>query len=457
MATNYRTQSPVTGEILATFDQATDADVEKALDNAASTFESWRALSIAERAERLRKVATLMDERKEELAMTFATEMGKNVKSGVGEIEYCIEIINYYADNAEAFLADEELDHSDGEAVLRKVPLGPLLGVMPWNYPFYQIARFAAPHMIAGNVVLLKHAEICAQSALNMQKLFDDAGVPAGAYQNLFISHDQIADVIADKRIQGVSLTGSEKAGAIVAAQAGENLKKCVLELGGTDPYIVLDTDDVSSAAALAWKTRMDNMGQACTSNKRLIVMEDIYDQFVAELVSLASAMTKGDPFEPTRTTYGPLSSREAAETLASQIADAVNEGATLHVGGELSDEGAFFSPAVITDIPVGSDAFYTEFFGPVAEVYKVSSDEEAVAIANDSNYGLGGAVFSTDSERARAVASKIETGMIHVNIPQASSAELPFGGIKRSGYGRELGPLGILEFVNKQLFYVAK
>lgn len=383
--------------------------------------------------------------------------MGKNVKSGIGEVDYCVEIINYYADHAEEFLADEELEHSGGEAVLRKVPLGVLLGVMPWNYPLYQIARFAAPQMLAGNVVFLKHAEICAQSALNIQKLFDDAGVPAGAYQNLFTSHDQVSNIIADKRVQGVSLTGSEKAGAIVAAQAGKHLKKCMLELGGTDPYIILDTDDVAKAAQLAWKTRMSNTGQACTSNKRLIVKEDFYDEFVDELVSLAAAMSEGDPMNPSKATYSPLSSREAAETLDEQIKDAVKDGAKLHVGGELSDKGAYFSPAVITDIPVGSDSFYTEFFGPVAEVYKVSSDEEAIAIANDSDYGLGGAVFSTNEERARKVASQIETGMIHVNIPQASGAELPFGGIKRSGYGRELGPLGILEFVNKQLFYVAK
>lgn len=275
-------------------------------------------------------------------------------------------------------------------------------------------------------------------------------------FTNVYANHDQVADLIASKHIAGVSLTGSERAGRIIGAQAGEHLKKCVLELGGTDAYVVLDAADPAEAALTAWKKRISNVGQACTSNKRMIVMEDIYDEFVDELVSLASKCEAGDPLNPEKGRYYPLSSRDAAENLAQQLKIAVSEGANLRVGGEVTGKGAYITPAVITDIPVGSDSYYEEFFGPVAEVYKVSSEEEAIEVANNSRYGLGGAVMSEDVERAKRVADKVDTGMIHVNIPQARGAELPFGGVKASGLGRELGPLGMDEFVNKQRFYIA-
>ncbi|MFH0412155.1 NAD-dependent succinate-semialdehyde dehydrogenase [Corynebacterium sp. L4756] len=453
----YRTQNPVNDEIIATYDFASDADIQIALDDSASAFKEWSARSFAERAEVMHRVADLMLERRVELAQISSQEMGKRMGEAVGEVKYCASIIKYYADNGEQFAADEEIPtNSPGKAVIRRLPLGTLLGVMPWNFPYYQVARFIAPNLMLGNTALLKHAEICAGSALAIQTLLNDAGVPKGVYINLFATHDQVADIIADSRVKGVSLTGSERAGEIVAAHAGKNLKKSLLELGGNDPYIVLDTDNVAEAASTAWWTRMSNTGQSCTSNKRLIVHEDIYDEFVEELVTLANSMAPGSPDDRDNAKYCPLSSRDAAERLAKQIETASANGATVRAGGVLADVGAYYSPTVLTDIPMDSESFHQEFFGPVASVYKFSTDEEAVAIANDSLFGLGGSVHSTDTQRAQNVAAQIHTGMIAVNATGTAGAEMPFGGVQRSGYGRELGPYGMDEFVNKQLFYVA-
>ncbi|WP_342318156.1 NAD-dependent succinate-semialdehyde dehydrogenase [Corynebacterium mayonis] len=456
MSKQYRVQNPKTNTVVETFDFITDDELETALAQAHDTFQTWRRTSYEDRAAVLRKVAALFDAKRDELAAIIAEEMGKPLNQGNGELDMVVDIFTYYADHGAVFGADEPLEHSGGTAVLRREPLGVLVGVMPWNFPYYQVARFAAPNLMAGNTILLKHAEICPRSSQAIHDIFLQAGAPAGLYTNIYATHDQVAALIADKRVQGVSLTGSERAGRAVAKTAGENLKKALLELGGTDAYIVLDTDDVAKAAKTAWRKRIANTGQACTSNKRIIVMEDIYEEFLAEMIRLASEFTQGDPMNPGRGEYYPLSSRDAAELLHKQVTTAVEAGATLHVGGELTGDGAYFSPAVITDIPVGSESFYDEFFGPVAQIYKVFSDEEAIALANDSNYGLGGAVFSSDIERARKVANRIETGMIHINIPQAGGAELPFGGVKNSGFGRELGPLGMDEFVNKQLYYIA-
>jgi succinate-semialdehyde dehydrogenase/glutarate-semialdehyde dehydrogenase len=340
--------------------------------------------------------------------------------------------------------------------VIQKRPVGVLLGIMPWNYPYYQVARFAAPNLVLGNTIVLKHAESCPRAALALQRLMDDAGVPAGAYTNLFASHDQVEQIIADPRVQGVSLTGSERAGAAVAEIAGRNLKKVVLELGGSDPYVVLDAADVKEAARAAFATRMGNTGQACNSNKRMIVMEDIYDEFVAELIRQARSLEPGDPAVDAPGTFAPLSSRAAAQALAAQIREAVAAGATLHAGGTLLEgPGAYLAPAVLTGITPAMAAHHQELFGPVAVVYRVGSDEEALALANDTPYGLGGAVFSTDPERARRIAEQLECGMANVNAAEAEGAGMPFGGVKRSGYGRELGPLGMDEFVNKRLLHI--
>lgn len=451
----YRVQNPVNNQIVEKFDNATDLDVDKALESATVAYRDWGTRSFAERAQIVGRVADLFHERKEELADIAASEMGKPLSEGIEEAEFSGDIIQYYVDNGESFAKDQSIPTGEGTAKVRRLPIGPLVGIMPWNFPFYQIARFVGPNLMLGNTIILKHAEICPRSALAVQQIMDDAGVPEGVYTNLFATHDQISRIIEDPRIQGVSLTGSERAGAIVGAKAGASLKKAVLELGGSDPYIVLDTADVKAAARTAWETRMYNTGQACNSNKRMIVMADIYDEFVDELVSLAQQSVRSTPDTTGENTYCPLSSREAAENLDKQVKAAVAAGAKLLVGGKLAEEGAYYSPAVLVDVPRGSDEYYEELFGPVAVVYKVESDDEALALANDCLFGLGGAVFSQDAERAAQVARRLEVGMANVNTPAGEGTELPFGGVKRSGFGRELGPLGMDEFVNKQLYYV--
>jgi succinate-semialdehyde dehydrogenase / glutarate-semialdehyde dehydrogenase len=457
-AAGYRVLNPATGEVVERFDTATDDQVREALAAADQAFDSWRKKPMRERAAFVTRVAELFTERADELARTITEEMGKPRSQATGEAEFCTDIFNYYADNGEELAADKEIKTlSGGRAVIQRRPVGVLLGIMPWNYPYYQVARFAAPNLVLGNTIILKHAESCPRSALAIQQIMDDAGVPEGVYTNLFASHDQIATIIADPRVQGVSLTGSERAGAVIGQLAGKNLKKAVLELGGSDPYVVLDADDIKAAAATAWATRMENTGQACNSNKRIIVTERIHDEFVAELTELARGLRPGDPGAEEEGTYAPLSSRGAAEQLDEQVKDAVAKGATLHAGGTLGDgPAAYYAPAVLTGITPEMRAYAEELFGPVAVVYPASDDADALRIANNTAFGLGGAVFSTDPERARAIAERLDVGMANVNTAAGEGAELPFGGGKRSGFGRELGPLGMDEFVNKRLLYIA-
>jgi succinate-semialdehyde dehydrogenase / glutarate-semialdehyde dehydrogenase len=454
----YRTQNPATGQIVETFETATDEQIQQALSGADAAYHHWRGRSIQDRAAVVRRIAELFAERKEELAKIIAQEMGKPLSEGLEEVEFAASIIDYYGVHGPSLAVDQEIPSTiPGKAIIENRPVGVLLGVMPWNFPYYQVARFAAPNLVLGNTILLKHAGICPGSALAIQQIMQEAGVPIGGYTNVFASHDQVAAMIADPRVQGVSVTGSEHAGAIIGEQAGRHLKKAVLELGGTDPMIVLDSHDVASVAADAWNFRIYNGGQACNANKRMIVMEGIYDEFVAQLTKLADGLVPGDPLNMPEDGYGPLSSRAAAEQVNAQVKRAVAEGATLEVGGVLSPgESAYFSPAVLTGISPQSAFFNEEIFGPVAIVYKVSNDEEALELANASNFGLGGSVFSTDKARAAKIASRLDVGMAHVNIIAAESAELPFGGVKRSGFGREMGPLGMGEFVNKRLYFVA-
>ncbi|WP_421084220.1 NAD-dependent succinate-semialdehyde dehydrogenase [Rothia nasimurium] len=459
MSATYRLEDPTTGTVLETFDTLTDEQATAAVDRAHTAYLTWRTTSVEERAAIVNRIAELFEERKQQLAEIISQEMGKPISEGIEEAEFSSAIFAYYAGIAADHLKDEPIPSSaeNSEAYIQRKPLGALLGIMPWNFPYYQVARFAAPNLMLGNTIVLKHAEICPKSALAIAEIMKDAGVPEGAYEAVFASHNQIEAMIGHRHIQGVSLTGSERAGAIVAGIAGRNLKKAVLELGGSDPYIVLDTDNVAEAAATAWGFRMYNTGQACNSNKRIIVMADIYDEFVAELVKLAEAMKPGKPAEADETTYMALSSRSAAEGLKKQLDAAVAAGATLRAGGQLLDEkSAYLSPAVLTDVPVGSEVYYQELFGPVATVYRVESDEEAIELANNTQYGLGGAVFSQDEARARRLAQQIDAGMVNVNTPAGEGAEIPFGGVKNSGYGRELGPYGMDEFVNKRLYYVA-
>ncbi|MDY6054623.1 NAD-dependent succinate-semialdehyde dehydrogenase [Micrococcus sp.] len=453
--TGYRVQNPRTDEVEERF--PTLPDVEEVLARAERAQRAWAARPLSERAEIVRRVADLFEERKEELARIIATEMGKRHTEGVEEAEFSAAIFEYFARKGPELARDQPIETvGGGRAVIRRLPLGTLLGVMPWNFPYYQVARFAAPNLVQGNTIVLKHAEICPRSAQAIQQIMDDAGLPEGVYQNARASHEQVAEMIADPRIAGVSLTGSERAGSVIGALAGQHLKKAVLELGGSDPYVVLDAEDVTAAARTAWQTRMYTMGQACNSNKRIIVLADLYEDFVAELIRLASEMTPGGTDSDDPRVYTPLSSRGAAEALAAQVARAREQGATVHVGGDLLDEtSAYLAPAVVTGVTPEMDAYREELFGPVAVVYRAADAEEALRLANDTPFGLGGAVFSQDEGRAWELAERLEVGMANVNTPAGEGAELPFGGVKRSGFGRELGPLGMDEFVNKQLFFV--
>lgn len=454
----YQVVNPATGDVGQSFDFATAAEVQSALAASDAAYRSWRDLPIAERSSIVSRVAELFKENSARLGAIATEEMGKPLEEAVGEADFCGDIFDYFATEGPRLAADQEIKtFASGKAYVQKLPIGPLLGIMPWNYPFYQIARFAAPNLVLGNTIILKHAESVPKSALAVQEIMDEAGIPEGVYVNIFASYGQIEEIIGDRRIVGVSLTGSERAGAVVASIAGRNLKKCVLELGGSDAYVVLDTDDVKASADLAWDTRIGNTGQACNSNKRMIVTNDIFDGFVGRLVERAKGLKAGDPAVGAEGTFAPLSSRKAAETLNEQVQDAVAKGATLHAGGVLGDgPAAFYSPAVLTGITPEMRAYREELFGPVAVVYSVASDEEALTLANDSDYGLGGAVFSTDTKRAEKVAQRLESGMANVNSPANEGQEVPFGGVKRSGFGRELGPLGMDEFVNKRMYYVA-
>ncbi|KUM38307.1 NAD-dependent succinate-semialdehyde dehydrogenase [Arthrobacter sp. EPSL27] len=451
--TAYKTVNPATGETLKEFPLATAAEVEHALAASKAAFDDWQAAPVEARTKVIARVAELYRERRDELARLIATEMGKPLAQSRGEVGLVADIYDYYAEEGPAFLKDEVLDvKGGGEAVVRSAPVGPLLGIMPWNYPYYQVARFAAPNLVLGNTILLKHAGSCPQSALAIEQIFKDAGLPEGAYINLFLSNDQVAEVIADDRVQGVSLTGSERAGSAVAEVAGRNLKKYVLELGGSDPFIVLDSDDLDATVKAAVSGRMGNAGQACTASKRFIVVEDLYEAFVEKFTARMSAIKPGDPLLA-ETRFGPLSSQSAADGLIEQIQDAVDKGATLRTGGHhVEGPGAYVEPTVLTNVTPGMRAFSEELFGPAAVIYKVAGVEEAIELANGSPYGLGGAVFSADAEKAKDVADRLDTGMVFINSVAETQADLPFGGVKRSGVGRELARFGMDEFVNKKL-----
>ena len=440
----YAVVNPATGKVEREYPTATDADIEQALAAAERAYREWSKTStVAQRAALIKKVADLHTERREQLADIINREMGKPVEQSLGEVDFSAAIYDYYADHAEKFLADEPIDLLDGEgsAVIRRGPVGVLLGIMPWNYPYYQVARFAGPNLALGNTIVLKHAPQCPESAAAIQQIFDDAGFPKGAYVNVYATNDQIAKAIADPRVQGVSLTGSERAGAAVAEIAGRNLKKVVLELGGSDPFIVLSSDDLDATVDAAFAGRFENTGQACNAAKRFIVAADLYDDFVDRFTKKVLDCADG---------LAPLSSAAAAERLAEQVERAVADGAKLVSAGER--KGAFFPPGVLTNVSPKSPSYQEELFGPVATVYKVGSEDEAVKLANDTPFGLGSYVFTTDAEQAKRVADKIDAGMVFINGVGAEGVELPFGGVKRSGFGRELGRFGIDEFVNKKL-----
>ncbi|MEV7608232.1 NAD-dependent succinate-semialdehyde dehydrogenase [Microbacterium sp. NPDC089320] len=452
--TDYAVINPATGETLASFDTFTDEQIEEAVAAADEAHREWsRSSTVAERAALLRRAAELHRERREELADVFVREMGKPREAALGEVDFAADIAEYYADQAEAIMADQPIAIlGEGSAIVRRSSLGPLVGIMPWNFPAYQIVRFAAPNLIVGNTILLKPAPQCPESSTAIEAIYHDAGFPKGAYQNVLATNEQIADMIADPRVQGVSLTGSERAGAAVAEIAGRNLKKVALELGGSDPFIVLSTDDLDATVQAGVDARLDNNGQACNGAKRFIIVDDLYDSFVEKFTAAMAAVQATDPMLDD-TVLGPVSSETAAENLQKQIDQAVEQGATLLTGG--TRDGAFFAPTVLADVTPEMDVYREELFGPAAVVYRVADEDAAVALANDTTFGLGSYVFTTDAEQAERVADNIEAGMVYVNLVLADSPELPFGGIKRSGTSRELGHLAADEFVNKKLIRI--
>ena len=452
---DYAVVNPATGQTLAVYPTFTDEQVEQSVTAADAAHRRWSSDSTVEqRAVLVRRVAELLRERRAELADIIIREMGKPSGQALGEVDFAADIYEYYADIAREITRDEPITlvGGKGSAVIRRASLGPLLGIMPWNFPYYQVARFAAPNLVIGNTILLKHAPQCPESAAALEAIHRDAGFPEGAYVNLYVTNDQAATIIGDERVRGVSLTGSERAGAAVAEIAGRHLKKVVLELGGSDPFLLLSTNDLDAAVAAAVDARLDNSGQACNGAKRFVIVNDLYEPFLEKFSAAMSGAQTGDPNDE-NTVVGPLSSLVAAERLQAQVDRAVAQGARLVVGG--TRNGAFFAPTVLTGVTPAMDAYREEFFGPVAVVYQVADEDAAVDLANDTGFGLGSYVFTTDELQAQRVADRIEAGMVYVNIVLADSAELPFGGIKRSGTGRELGYLAADEFVNKKLVRV--
>ena len=452
----YQSTNPYDGKISKKFEEMTDAQLETALATAQACFQTWKLKTFAERAVIVAKAASIMRARVDEFAVPVTMEMGKLIEQARGEVALSADIIDYYATNAAKFLAPQFLKPSSGEAEIESAPFGVLFGVEPWNFPYYQLARFAAPNLMAGNVVMVKHAGCVPQCAIAFEKLWIEAGAPAGAYTNLFISYDQVNRVIDDPRIKGVALTGSVEAGRVVAGRAGQNLKKSTMELGGSDAFIVLEDADLDKTVEWAVWGKMNNTGQCCVAAKRIIVVEALADRFLQKFKKALALLQPGDPMDKA-TTLGPLSTVGALIKLLDQVKRAVAKGATLVMGGQRIDRaGAFMQPTILSDIKPENPAYREEFFGPVALFFRVKNEEEAIALANDSEFGLGGSVFTQDVARGKRVASRIDTGMVFVNHPTWTTADLPFGGIKNSGYGRELSSLGIQEFVNKKLVRVA-
>ncbi|MEG6507834.1 NAD-dependent succinate-semialdehyde dehydrogenase [Methyloligella sp. 2.7D] len=455
---SYATINPYTGETLATFPDATDAEVEKTIDKSHDAFLRWRDTAFQERARILQNAADILRREADDYAKLLTTEMGKLFSEAQAEVELSAKIFEYYVRNAEELLKPETLpvlDPAEGEAVLVHEPLGILLAIEPWNFPYYQIARILAPQLSAGNTLILKHAANVPQSAAAFEKLMKQAGLPDGAFQNLYATHAQVELIINDPRVHGVALTGSEAAGAIVASQAGKALKKSTMELGGADAFVVLDDVDLKKTVDWAVFGRHWNAGQVCVSSKRMIVVDPVYDAFLESYRKGVAGLIAGDPFDA-KTTLAPLSSQGAADDLKEQVRQAVEHGAKAEeIDIAIPNQGAFVRPTILTEVGEDNPARYWEFFGPVSMLFRAKDEEDAIRIANDSPFGLGGSVFTSDPKRGAEVAKKISTGMVFVNHPTKVEADLPFGGVRRSGYGRELLGLGIKEFVNHKLIDV--
>jgi succinate-semialdehyde dehydrogenase/glutarate-semialdehyde dehydrogenase len=452
----YQSVNPNNGKLLKSFDKLTDEQLETSIAAAESCFETWKHTSYAQRAEIVSKAAALLRANVDEFAKLATLEMGKRIDEARGEVKFSADILAYYAEHAKTFLAPTRLHPKVGEAHMENSPFGVLFCVEPWNFPYYQLARVAGPQLMAGNVLVVKHAGCVPQCAIAFEKLLLDAGAPKGAYTNLLISHEQSERLIDDPRIKGVALTGSVDAGRSIAARAGQNLKKTSMELGGSDAFIVLDDADLEKTVPWAVWGRMYNGGQTCCAAKRFIVLDAIADEFLAKFKSALSGLKAGDPMDE-KTTHGPLSTEAALVQLLKQVDSAVEHGATLVMGGKrINRPGSFMETTILTDIKPDNPAFRDEFFGPVVSFFRVKDEAAAIALANDSDFGLGGSVFTEDEARGKRVASGVETGMMFINNIDWSDAELPFGGIKDSGYGRELGNMGIQEFVNTKLVRTA-
>ncbi|MBC7979773.1 MAG: NAD-dependent succinate-semialdehyde dehydrogenase [Armatimonadetes bacterium] len=446
--------NPATNEELKTYDPLTKEQTMAAVETAHLAYEQWRLTSFETRKKAILEFARLLRERTDGFAKLITTEMGKRISESKKEIIFCAQIAEFYANGAEKFLADQVMDVEEAHAYIQHTPIGVIMGIMPWNFPFYQVTRFATPNIMAGNTVLVKHAANVPQCAEAIGNLFAESGLPAGVYTNLFIPTEFVAPIIEHKHVRGVSLTGSERAGATVAAQAGKNLKRSVLELGGNDPFIVLEDADLNDVLEKAVSGRMVNTGQSCVASKRFIVVEPLAAEFLKGMKKRMSALKIGDPMDED-TQVGPLSTEDAAVKLSEQVTATVNAGAKILLGGSRPDrKGAYYNPTILTGVTPGMPSYDQELFGPVATVYIVKNEAAAIKLANDSSYGLGGSVYTKDISRGRRVAEQIDSGMVFINQPTKSQAELPFGGTKNSGYGRELSHLGILEFVNRKLIH---
>jgi succinate-semialdehyde dehydrogenase/glutarate-semialdehyde dehydrogenase len=452
---SYVSVNPATGEVLRTFTEHTDGEMWDALTIANQAFRPWASRPFSERSKIIGRSAHLLLEKKEELARLATLEMGKRIAESRGEVELSASIMQHFADNAESFLAPKIINSAMGDARLEYSPLGVLLSIQPWNHPYYQLARFVGPHLMSGNVVLLKHAPGVPQCALAFERVLREAGAPEGVYTNMFLNNDQSGSLIDDPRVKGVALTGSERAGEALASRAGRNLKKSTMELGGSDAFIVLDDADLDHTVGMALLGRFGNSGQTCIASKRFIVVESMLDKFLPRFIAAAKELKLGNPLDES-VTLGPLASDAALQLILRQIQEATSNGAQIVLGGRRAGEvGAFLEPTILTNITRDNPAYRQEFFGPVAMVFPAKGEEQAIAIANDSPFGLGGSVYTSDIERGKRVASRVESGMVFINYPYISAPELPFGGIKRSGYGKELSSLGIEEFVNRKLIVV--
>lgn len=450
-----RSINPYNGQVLKTYAEMSSDEVDRAVAKARERFLTWRRLPFPERAGLLRRAAALCRERREDLSRFMALEMGKRIVEGRHEVELCARIFDYYADHGERFLQPQTIPSPAGDGALLNQPLGVIFGIEPWNYPFYQVIRFAAPNLMAGNVILLKHASNVQQCAEAAEALFHDAGFPDGAYTNLVISSRLVGQVLDDDRVQGVSFTGSDDSGARVAERAGKNVKKTVMELGGSDCFIVLEDADLSLTVDRAVFGRMNNMGQSCVASKRFIVLDKVSADFVERFRAKLAELKMGNPLDES-TGVAPLSSVKAASHLEDQVNRSVAAGAQVLSGGKRPDpKSAFFEPTILTHVKKGTPAYDEELFGPVAAVIVVPDEAAAIEVANDTRYGLGGSVYTRDLERGRRVAAEVEAGMVYINHPSYTYEDMPFGGIKKSGYGRETGELGIHEFVNKKLVRV--